>query len=126
MPTTSFLPTIHGFHFANNFTNTLLTVPVPGGTQTIATQGRCGGMAYASLDYFWNRMAVPTHLSPPSRTAKLLGLDDFPGSSSATAGVPPDSSPLAQYIYKRLKDSIELYAAKWLEWSGTPDSDTFA
>ena len=126
MPTTSFSPTTHGFHFANNFANAILTVPVPGGSKTFSTYGRCGGMAYASLDYFWNRMAVPTHSSRPSPTAKLLGIDDFPGSSSATAGVPPDSSPLAQYIYKRLKDSIELYAAKWLEWSGTPDSDTFA
>src|SRR5437016_11063136 len=39
-----FVPSRDGFHFSNNFTNHLLC--------GITTAGRCGGMAYAALDYY--------------------------------------------------------------------------
>ena len=55
MPRTSFIPSQHGFHFINNYTNYFIDVfPL-----RITTAGRCGGMAYAALDYFHNRVPIP-------------------------------------------------------------------
>jgi len=83
MPSTQFTPTRHGFHFANSFTNPVITLP---GVGTINTYGLCGGMSFASLDYYHAGVPVPTHEGP-----------DFPGG----AGVPEVGSRLQQYIYDR-------------------------
>ena len=48
MPRTSFTPRQHGFHFDNDFVNRTATLP---GFGEIETRGRCGGMAYAALDF---------------------------------------------------------------------------
>jgi len=82
MPATPFTPQRHGFHFVNNFVNTVLTLP---GYGPITTSGLCGGMSFASLDYYNANMPVPTHTGA-----------DFPNGS-----VPPDGSRLQQLIYQR-------------------------
>ncbi len=51
---TTFTPGQHGWHFDNDFVNQLL-----GGL--ITTHGLCGGMAYSSLDYYFNGIPIPTH-----------------------------------------------------------------
>lgn len=48
MPRTGFDPRAHGFHFANDFVDKVVTVP---GYGEVATDGRSGGMAFAALDY---------------------------------------------------------------------------
>lgn len=47
---TRFLPSIHGFHFPNDFINYV---------GPITTSGRCGGMAFCSLDYFYAGQSAP-------------------------------------------------------------------
>src|SRR5208283_5164127 len=74
----------------------------------ITTLGRCGGMAYASLDYFSNAMTVPTCTT-----------SDF-GSS----GVPADGTALADYIYRRLLDSFCMYGLTFIYWNVTSDHKT--
>ena len=54
--TVAFDPATHGFAFPNAFVNVVLTLP--NGAQ-ITTAGRCGGMAYAALDYFLPGQPVP-------------------------------------------------------------------
>jgi hypothetical protein len=73
---TDFRPDRHGFNFSNAFVNNVIF--------DIKTKGRCGGMAYASLDYYFADRPIPTY-GPPH---------------------PPDEHPLAEYIYGRLFDSF--------------------
>ena len=87
---TSFVPKIHGFHFNNNFTNVLIDI----GSIKWTTTGRCGGMAFAALDYFYKGRTIP-----------------------ATTEVPPNESVLAKYIYGRLIDSFLTNGAKFVEWT---------
>jgi hypothetical protein len=101
---TGFIPSKHGFHFPNGFVNHILTLF----GKDITTLGRCGGMAYASLDYFSNSMTVPTCTT-----------SDF-GSS----GVPADGTPLADYIYRRLLDSFCMYGLTFIYWNVTSDHKT--
>lgn len=82
MAATPFTAARHGFHFANSFVNTVLTLP---GGVAINTYGLCGGMSFTSLDYFHADVPVPTHTAA-----------DFPGGS-----VPPAGSRLQQLIYHR-------------------------
>jgi hypothetical protein len=49
--TTTYQPSVHGFHFPNDFVNHVIG--------PISTSGRCGGMAYCSLDYFFAGRAAP-------------------------------------------------------------------
>jgi len=51
MPRTEFIPSRHGFDFANQYTNYLAL--------GITTHGRCGGMAYAALDYYCHNTPIP-------------------------------------------------------------------
>jgi hypothetical protein len=97
---TSFHPSLHGFHFANQFTNTVLTVTLPiVGKQTLQTEGRCGGMAYLSLDYFRRNIVIPT-----VRTGDFSGADQ----------VPADGTFLADKIMERLLQSFSDNFMKWL------------
>src|SRR5207249_939595 len=57
------------------------------------TYGRCGGMAFAGLDYF------------------LIG-QDVPGDTQ-----PPASGPLRDYIWQRLLDSLDLNVTRYLDWT---------
>ncbi|WP_426593312.1 hypothetical protein ACPPVS_16485 [Cellulomonas sp. McL0617] len=105
--TVAFDPATHGFAFPNAFVNVALTLPT--GAQ-ITTAGRCGGMAYAALDYFLPGQPVPrwrSDLYAPSR-------------------VPPDSNWLAQYFTSRLYDSfLTGSAAKFVTWSLHSDDPTW-
>jgi hypothetical protein len=85
---TDFTPTRNGFHFPNSFVNPVVTVA---GT-TINTFGLCGGMSFASLDYYHAGIPVPTHTA-----------FDFPGSAS----VPPVGNRLRQYIFDRQLASFD-------------------
>ncbi len=106
MPTTSFDPTIHGFRFANRFRNTIARLP---NGATMRTSGRCGGMAFASLDIFHAGRQAPG--------------DDWSG---FPRGVPPDGTPLADYLFTRLMDSfVEASAVRFLAWTLLPDERTF-
>lgn len=75
---TSFNPKVHGFAFANSFTNTNRFEQI-----RIVMEGRCGGMAYAALDYFYNNISIP-----------------------ASSGLPTDGTCGGNYIYERLMASF--------------------
>jgi len=47
-----FSPTIHGWHFANNFVNQIIG--------EWSTSGLCGGMAATAWDFFAARLPVPS------------------------------------------------------------------
>lgn len=83
---TRFLPSIHGFHFDNRFepTPTYLNTflgPIKIGD---ASNGLCGGMVFAALDYFNAGMPIPT--------VKKL----------------PANKELFDYVVKRLFQSFDL------------------
>ncbi|WP_456785912.1 MIR domain-containing protein [Cellulomonas sp. P5_C5] len=105
--TVAFDPATHGFAFPNAFVNEVLTLP---NGARITTAGRCGGMAYAALDYFLAGQPVPvwrSDLWTPSR-------------------VPPDSHWLAQLFTQRLRDSFFTgSAAKFVTWSMHSDDETW-
>jgi hypothetical protein len=86
---TDFTPTRNGFHFPNAFVNPVITIP---GVGAINTYGLCGGMSFASLDYYHAQLPIPTHTAA-----------DFPGSAS----VPPVGSRLRQYIFDRQLNSFD-------------------
>src|SRR5438132_8353868 len=88
MPRNKFDPKKHGFAFANQFVNHVLTLP---DGQEITTRGRCGGMAFAALDYYFAGLPVPKNVI-----------------------LPPDGTLLADYIMKRLIDSFSLSGAKFM------------
>lgn len=100
MPMTDFSPRRHGFHFVNAFTNPVITIP---GVGTLNTYGLCGGMSFASLDYYHAPRPVPTHVGADFGTA---------------AGVPPVGGRLYQYLYDRQLASfnplVNLNAAKFI------------
>ncbi len=97
LKTTQFSPARHGFHFSNRFIDQTFSItfpslkipglpPFPGKTVTKEFGGRCAGMSYAALDYYWNISSVPTHTQ-----------SDF-GSGNV---VPNLSNGLGQYIDNR-------------------------
>jgi len=89
---TSFAPKTHGFHFKNEFTNVIIDI----GSINWTTHGRCGGMAFAALDYFYKGLTIPS-----------------------TTNVPPNESVLAKYIYDRLIDSFLTNGVKFVDWTIT-------
>lgn len=101
MPTTEFRPEIHGFPFPNRFVNDVARLP---SGDRIRTNGRCGGMAYAALDIFQAGRIAPQH--------------DWSGSPR---GVPPDGTPIADYLSRRLLDSFaRTSAVRFLAWTLMP------
>lgn len=123
---TNFNPVEHGFHFGNGFLNTIIDMRIPKGTPDIIlnwikkqgaeivtksdkkdylqvhAKGRCGGMAFASLDYFYSNKIIP-------RCSK---------SELTEEGVPYDDHPLAKYIHKRLFDSfLKESAFRFVSWT---------
>lgn len=106
MVKTDFTPLKHGFHFKNDFVDHILTTPFG----KIETRGRCGGMAFASLDYYYAKMLIPTYEGK-----------DFPNKM-----YPPDGSALGDYIYKRsLHSLLTLSSYKFLLWTTIKDSRFF-
>jgi hypothetical protein len=107
MPKTAFTPAQNGYHFANYFINVIADVP---GVGKLQTGGRCGGMSFSALDHYFFKISVPA----------------FKSSDFAPENVPPDSHPLAQYIYQRQLDSFfTLTATKFVVWSLAPDGPNF-
>jgi hypothetical protein len=106
---TTFVPASHAFRFANRFVNEVFSVRVPPffRKRTITTDGRCGGMAFAALDYFHANAPIPE-----------LSAGDFPG-----AGVPPDGHWLADYIYSRQMDTFKSRdAIRFVHWTVRGDT----
>ncbi|MDP9352491.1 MAG: hypothetical protein M3P51_13270 [Chloroflexota bacterium] len=102
-----FKPTVHGFRFPNSFVNKVATIP---GYGSIETRGRCGGMAYAALDYYYSGVPVPAY-----KQAVFL-----------PKGSPPDGHWLADYIYARLMNSFFVPSAtKFPEWTVHSDHETW-
>jgi hypothetical protein len=87
----------HGFAFSNSFTNHVVTIPAL--KIDITTSGRCGGMAFAALDYWHHGLAVPD-----------------------AAGLPADGSLLGDYIYARLLDSMRSNGWRFVRSMATPDA----
>lgn len=103
----AFDPHQHGFHFDNQFVNNIATIP---GFGQIQTFGRCGGMAYAALDYYFAGIPVPA----------------YRGSSFSPSSVPPDEHWLADYIYQRLMNSFfNGSALRFPEWTVHSDHATW-
>ena len=108
MPRTGFDPRAHGFHFANDFVDKVVTVP---GFGEVATDGRSGGMAFAALDYWFAGLPVPSHRP-----------EDFPDRA-----VPSDGTRLADFIHKRLFDSFATWSARqFLTWTLAEDHPTWS
>src|SRR5690625_488521 len=108
---TDFSPERYAFRFRNAFKNAVWSgriPPVIGRKYHLTTSGRCGGMAFASLDFFHLRTPVPT-------------LD---AKAFSPSEVPPDGHPLADYIYSRQLHSMltKIGGARdglrFLHWSG--------
>ncbi len=111
MVTTAYSPERYAFRFPNTFTNAIWSGRIPpliGRKVSIATSGRCGGMAFASLDFFYLKKSVPT-----------LDLED-----AASLEVPADGHPLADYLYTRQLHSMLTRfhgvrdGLRYLQWSG--------
>jgi hypothetical protein len=108
VPRTGFDPRAHGFHFANDFVDKVVTIP---GYGEVATDGRSGGMAFAALDYWFAGLPVPSHRP-----------EDFPDRA-----VPDDGTRLADFIHKRLFDSFATWSARqFLTWSLAEDHPTWS
>lgn len=99
-PVPRFKPGLHGFHFANGFDNELRLLLLGNAIEAVIRvfsngmgfAGRCGGMAYAALDYF-------KHPSVPL---------------PAEAELPPDGSVCGEYIWQRLVKSLEHVAPEFV------------
>ncbi|MCS7061500.1 MAG: hypothetical protein RMN25_10095 [Anaerolineae bacterium] len=108
MPRVNFPLDRYGFQFANHFRNVIAELP---GGRKIELNGRCGGMSFAALDHFF--AARPTPTCRPADFAP--GLD-----------VPPDGSPLADYIMRRHYHSLSIPAVlNVFLWTVLPDHSTF-
>jgi len=107
---TGFRPEIHGFHFGNAFVNEVFNLGLFGvSLASWRTKGRCGGMAFASLDYYRANLPIPSHAPA-----------DFPDQK-----VPAEGSRLARYIYIRQRDSLWANARKFVEYTQALDHDTW-
>lgn len=115
---TLYKPEHYAFRFPNSFANQVWSGRLPpliGRKYTIKTSGRCGGMAFASLDFYHLKTPVPS-LEP----------QDF-----APARVPPDGHPLGNYIYQRQLHSMltsrggAQNGLRFLHWSGLAPQTLF-
>lgn len=108
---TTFSPQRYAFRFPNAFVNHIrsgLIQPFIGRKVALTTAGRCGGMAFASLDFYHLETPVPT-----------VSTQDF-----APSLVPADGHPLADYIFTRQLHSMLTTVRgvrdglRYLRWSG--------
>ena len=104
-----YLPSTHGFGFGNHWPDehiTSITLPDPFGDILVgnAAWGLCGGMAFASRDYFEARMWAPTQSTNPRG----------------------EGDPLFDYIVQRLAQSLNVGdAADFVKYADPvyPDTD---
>ncbi|WP_290055934.1 hypothetical protein [Amycolatopsis solani] len=94
----SFDPKLDGFAFDNSFTNKVQIAGIP----ITETLGRCGGMAFAALDYWHHMVRIPVE-----------------------PALPGDGIPLAEYIYDRLITSIVNNWPMFFHFMRTPDHPTW-
>lgn len=92
MPRTDFRVEQHGFKFANNFENNRFVGPVH-----LQFGGRCGGMVYSALDYYFNRKPIPQQTN-----------------------LPIEGSTLSTYISARQERSTLNSLDKWVELTVNP------
>ncbi len=101
-----FTPSANGFRFINDFpvepTIQLNFGPLGHIGLGDASNGLCGGMAYAVRDYFEAKQPIPPDTDPPAL-----------------------NTPLYNFITKRLIESFNLPggAAKYADWMMLPDAD---
>jgi len=88
---TSFDPAVHGFKFANTFANNMIS------EFDVRTDGLCGGMVYAALDYFNAGKPIPQQNYEPT-----------------------EGTALRQYIYRRQTQSLVNNLDKWAELTVNP------
>lgn len=78
MKRTDYIPQKHAFRFENRFKNVTKFFGLD--SLKMETDGRCGGMAFASLDYYYSNIPVPKTTDPNSTLRKYLlkrQLDSF-------------------------------------------------
>ena len=56
----------HGFSFVNSFDNYRFSGPIE-----VSVRGRSGGLSYSSLDYYYNRMPIPSQSDLPTEDSAL-------------------------------------------------------
>lgn len=112
-----YLPSSFGLPFPNSFpagtSYPLISIPLITGDITItadAKSGLCGGFVFASLDLF---------LSNPRK---------LPPRTFVNPAVPPDPSPIFNYLAQRLRDSWSgntplANAMEYIGWAQYPDTD---
>ena len=106
---TDFTPSLHGFSFRNRFSGQMLPSfisKIPGISKILSTSqsyhGLCGGMCFATYDFF---LAKRTVLS--------------------VNAVPESGTPLYCYLYQRQIDTYGpcgKFIAKFAFWTALPDS----
>ena len=111
---TQFSPTRHGFHFSNSFTDKNISItfpavsipglpPFPGKTIAKNFSGRCAGMTYAALDYYWNQSTIPTHTGNDFGSGKVVpdlqtGLGKYIDNRHNTANSPQPANDLVMAL----------------------------
>src|SRR5436305_14716185 len=101
-----FVPSVNGFRFTNSFPHEpdVRLDLGPAGTIGLgdASQGICGGMAFAARDYYEARLPIPDIDSPPASGTPLFG-----------------------YLVERLLDSFDVPGGvlKYAEWMMMPAGD---
>lgn len=108
VPPATFQPSLHSFHFDNNFPGYPLPVAVPGLPllpAVPATYGLCGGMSAAAYDFYLANRSIPADATPPVQ-----------------------GSPLHTYLYQRQVNTFGAYGetiGKFAEWMALPDATLF-
>ncbi len=103
-PPVEFLPSIHGFRFANNFRGYFLPFSTPafmGSPKVTPSYGLCGGMCAAAYDFALLRRPVPTTSDPPRQGSRFH-----------------------RYLFQRQMDSLGglgQQAVKVAQWTSLPD-----
>jgi hypothetical protein len=102
-PPLDFLPSVHGFVFANNFPALELPITLPGlpGVRRIAGgYGLCGGMSAAACDLYLNGRGIP-----------------------ARGDVPRVREKLHRYLFRRALDSFQMgeSVVRFAQWMALDD-----
>lgn len=83
----SFRPARDGYAFTNGFTNHIKIAGLP----ITDTKGRCGGMAFAALDHWHQRLPVPAASAlPPDGNRARAALGPGRGGAGRRAGRPAE------------------------------------
>lgn len=119
---------LQAFKFSNDYVNYNHVIPdkyIPdfiyeGGAFPFETFGRCGGMAFTALDYWFAHQRIPGWDATPTPIEICRnGLDDdrdgkideegcIPPGNPAALPTPSNDTPLSKYILQRLYDSLDL------------------